>query len=99
MSKIFLCYNSGDKPTVERLARRSQTEGISSRLGQWNLIPRAALAQGDMGVVFFGPSGLDPSQSQKLRSAIRARTKKRLLLTLPVIARRKILSCPTWIAG
>lgn len=91
----FLSHSGSDKPAVEELARRLLADGIEVWLDKWNLVPgnpwdveiEKALAECDVCVVFFGPSGLGPWHNEEMRLAIRRRVqdKERRLRVLPVI--------------
>jgi len=81
MYQTFLSHNSADKPAVEELARRLETDGITCFLDKWHLIPgerwqpalEEALDESETCVVFVGPTGLGPWQNEEMRAAISKR--------------------------
>ena len=76
--QTFLSHNSADGALVEELARRLEKDSISCFLDRWHLIPgeawqpalEAGLSDSASCVVFIGPSGLGPWQSEEMRVAI-----------------------------
>ncbi len=79
--QAFLSYNSLDQPAVEVLAKRLINKEISVFLDVWDLIPgtacqpalEKALNESETCVVFIGPSGLGPWQTEEMHAAISRR--------------------------
>ncbi len=72
---VFLSHASPDKPRVEELARRLESEGLRPWLDKWNLIPgepwqpviEQALDECAACAVFIGPGGLGNWHHEEMR--------------------------------
>jgi tetratricopeptide (TPR) repeat protein len=89
----FLSYNSKDSSAVQQLARRLRTEKLALYLDESELAPgrefqpalAKALHQSKTCVVFLGPNGVSPWQSEELQVAIDKRTREPDFHVIPVL--------------
>ncbi len=80
---VFLSHNSRDKPVVEPLAVMLRHKGLNPFLDKWNLIPGQpvdealveALEHSDSAVIFVGPDGDGPWQSEEMRDILKRAVK------------------------
>jgi hypothetical protein len=80
---VFLSHNSRDKPAVEPLAVMLRQHGLNPFLDKWNLIPGQpvdealvdALEHSDSAVIFVGPDGDGPWQSEEMRDILKRAVK------------------------
>ncbi len=91
---VLLSHHSGDKPSVEVLARRLEDEAkLKPWLDKWNLVPgepwqealEEALDQSRTCAVFIGPKGLGPWHNEEMRSALDQRVRERAFRVIPVL--------------
>lgn len=91
---VFLSHYSGDKASVEKLAKRLLTEmDINPWLDKWNLVPgdpwqealEQALDNSRTCAVFIGPGRIGPWQNEEMRSALDSRVKDRNFRVIPVL--------------
>ncbi|HKM52727.1 MAG TPA: toll/interleukin-1 receptor domain-containing protein, partial [Isosphaeraceae bacterium] len=89
----FLSYNSQDRTAVEDMERRLRAEGLTPYLELRELPPgrefqpalAEALRDSKTCVMFLGPSGLGPWQSEELQVAIDTRVRDRDFHVIPVL--------------
>src|SRR5262249_53912846 len=91
---VFLSHNGNDKPSVERLALRLETEaGVRPFLDKWHLVPgepwqealEKALDDSATCAVFLGSHGLGPWENEEMRSALDERVREQSLRVIPVL--------------
>ena len=81
----FLSHNSRDKGSVEPLAVELREKGLNPFLDKWNLVPGEpiedalieALENSDSAVIFLGPGGEGPWQSEEMRDILKRAVKSR----------------------
>ncbi|CAB1063128.1 High-affinity carbon uptake protein Hat/HatR [Olavius sp. associated proteobacterium Delta 1] len=79
----FLSHNSRDKGSVEPLAVMLKEKGLNPFLDKWNLVPGEpiedalieALENSDSAVIFVGPGGEGPWQSEEMRDILKRAVK------------------------
>jgi len=75
---VFLSHNSRDKVAVELLAGMLQQQGLNPFLDKWNLVAGEpiedglirALENSESAVIFVGPGGDGPWQSEEMRAIL-----------------------------
>ncbi len=80
---VFLSHNSNDKDAVEPLAVMLRDKGLNPFLDKWNLVPGEpiedalieALENSDSAVIFVGPGGEGPWQSEEMRDILKRAVK------------------------
>ena len=80
---VFLSHNSRDKAAVEPLAVLLREKGLNPFLDKWNLLPGEpiedalieALENSDSAVIFVGPGGDGPWQSEEMRDILKRAVK------------------------
>lgn len=80
---VFLSHNSRDKGSVEPLALMLREKGLNPFLDKWNLVPGEpiedalieALENSDSAVIFVGPGGEGPWQSEEMRDILKRAVK------------------------
>ncbi len=80
---VFLSHNSRDKGSVEPLAVMLREKGLNPFLDKWNLVPGQpiedalveALENSDSAVIFVGPGGEGPWQSEEMRDILKRAVK------------------------
>jgi WD40 repeat protein len=80
---VFLSHNSEDKAAVEPLAVMLREKGLNPFLDKWNLVPGEpiedalieALENSDSAVIFVGPGGEGPWQSEEMRDILKRAVK------------------------
>ncbi len=91
---VFLSHYSGDKSSVEKLAKRLLKEtDIKPWLDKWNLVPGApwqeavelALDSSRTCAVFIGPKGIGPWQNEEMRAALDSRIEDNNFRVIPVL--------------
>jgi hypothetical protein len=73
----FLSFNSTDRPAVQEVAKRLQSQGIVVSLDDWEMAPgrdivsalAEALRDSKTCVVFYGPNGLGPWHKKEVQAA------------------------------
>jgi hypothetical protein len=76
--QAFLCHNSQDKPTVTRVAKRLEKEGIFVWYDKTHLMPGSSwqeevefvIAETQGALVFIGPHGPGPWENREMRSLL-----------------------------
>lgn len=91
---VFLSHNSNDKPPVETLAHRLQSEAkLKPWFDKWNLVPgepwqealEAALDQSRTCALFIGPSGISPWHNEEMRAGLDRRVRESAFRVIPVL--------------
>ena len=80
---VFLSHNSLDKGAVEPIAVLLREKGLNPFLDKWNLVPGEpiedalieALENSDSAVIFVGPGGDGPWQSEEMRDILKRAVK------------------------
>lgn len=83
---VFLSHNSRDKGSVEPLAVMLREKGLNPFLDKWNLVPGEpiedalieALENSDSAVIFVGPGGEGPWQSEEMRDILKRAVKRQI---------------------
>ncbi len=89
---VFLSHAAGDKPAVEKLARRLLEAGIKPFLDKWHLIPgepwqeviESALEQSRSCAIFLGVGKMGPWENEEMRAVLDAQSRggKRIIPVL-----------------